>query len=168
MVASLPNLQIDEQRPRPWRVIGMAGLVSGTLDITAAFVTWAPQGVPPVVILKGIASGLLGRSAFHGGAGTAALGGILHFLIAFTATAIFYAPSRRLDWMVRRPFLSGVSYGLAVYFFMNWIVLPLSRDIRPPFSLSRNVIAALTLVVCIGLPNSLIVRRFSIPPRDRS
>lgn len=25
-----------------------AGLLAGVLDITAAFVTWAPQGVPPV------------------------------------------------------------------------------------------------------------------------
>ena len=38
-----------------------AGLLAGVLDITAAFVTWVPQGVPPVRILQGIASGLLGR-----------------------------------------------------------------------------------------------------------
>lgn len=151
---------------RPWRTIAIAGLVSGTLDITAAFVTWAPQGVPPVVILKGIASGILGTKAFHGGTGTAALGAALHFLIAFTATAVFYAASRRLLWMVRWPFVSGVLYGIAVYFFMNWIVLPLSRDVRPPFSISRNIIAAVTLIFCIGLPISLIVRGFSISPGD--
>lgn len=150
----------------PGRTITIAGLVSGALDITAAFVTWAPQGVPPVVILKGIASGVLGSKAFHGGTGTAALGLALHFLIAFTATAVFYWTSRKLHWMVRRPFVSGVLYGIAVYFFMNWIVLPLSRNVRPPFSISRNIVAAVTLIVCIGLPISLIVHRFSAPLSD--
>jgi hypothetical protein len=151
----------------PWRTIAIAGLISGTLDITAAFLTWAPQGVPPVIILKGIASGILGTKAFRGGTGTAALGAALHFLIAFTATAVFYWASRRLLWMVRRPFVSGILYGLAVYFFMNWIVLPLSRDVRPPFSISRSIVAAVTLIVCIGLPISLIVHRFSVPLGDR-
>ncbi len=44
-----------------------SGLVAGALDITAAFVTWAPQGVSPIRILQGIASGLLGAKAFAGG-----------------------------------------------------------------------------------------------------
>ena len=42
-----------------------AGFLSGVLDITAAFVTWAPKGVTPVRILQGIASGLLGVKAFR-------------------------------------------------------------------------------------------------------
>jgi hypothetical protein len=57
-----------------------AGLLAGVLDITAAFVTWDPQGVPPVRILQGIASGLLGPQAFKEGVQTALLGGALHFL----------------------------------------------------------------------------------------
>jgi hypothetical protein len=44
-----------------------AGLLAGVLDITAAFVTWVPQGVPPVRILQGIASGPLGPQAFKEG-----------------------------------------------------------------------------------------------------
>jgi len=66
-----------------------AGLLAGVLDITAAFVTWVPQGVPPVRILQGIASGLLGPQAFKEGIQTALLGGALHFLIALSAAAVF-------------------------------------------------------------------------------
>ncbi len=49
--------------------IGWGGLTAGILDITVAFIRW---GDPPG-ILKGIASGLLGPQAFHGGWGIAAL-----------------------------------------------------------------------------------------------
>jgi uncharacterized membrane protein YagU involved in acid resistance len=143
------------------QVIFFAGLLAGTMDITAAFITWGIQGVPPVVILRGIASGLLGMNAFRGGMEMAALGLAIHFFIAFCAAGVFYAASRKLGFMLRRPILSGVLYGVAVYVFMYWVVLPLSRDLRPPFSISRSIVAVLTHIVCIGLPISLIVRRYS-------
>jgi len=50
-----------------------AGLLADVLDIAAAFVTWVPQGVPPVRILQGIASGLLGPQAFKEGIQTVLL-----------------------------------------------------------------------------------------------
>jgi hypothetical protein len=137
-----------------------AGLVCGLLDITAAFVTWAPQGVLPGRILKGIASGLLGPLAFRGGIRTAALGLALHFLIAFSAAAVFYGASRKLSIMTRRPILSGVAYGVAVYIVMYWIVMPLSR-FHPTHTLTASIIAIITHIVCVGLPISLIVHRYS-------
>jgi hypothetical protein len=130
-----------------------AGLLAGVLDITAAFVTWAPQGVPPVRILQGIASGLLGLQAFKEGIQTAVLGGALHFLIAFSAAAVF---------MMRRPILSGALYGVCVYLVMYWIVMPLSR-FHPAQTITRSIIAIVTHMICVGLPISLMVRRYSTP-----
>ena len=104
-----------------------AGLLAGVLDITAAFITWAPQGVPPVRILQGIASGLLGPQAFKEGTPSALLGGAIHFLIAFSAAAVFYVASRKIDFMTRRPILAGVLYGVCVYLVMYWIVMPLAK-----------------------------------------
>jgi hypothetical protein len=69
--------------------IFFAGLLAGVLDITAAFITWAPQGVSPERILQGIASGLLGSQAFKEGMASTMLGGAIHFLIAFSAAAVF-------------------------------------------------------------------------------
>jgi hypothetical protein len=37
------------------------------MDITAAFITWAPRGVTPFWILQGIASALFGQRSFEGG-----------------------------------------------------------------------------------------------------
>lgn len=137
-----------------------AGVVAGLCDITAAFVTWAPRGIMPSRILKGIASGLLGPQAFKGGIATAALGLALHFLIAVSAAAVFYAASRKLSFMTRRPILCGVLYGVAVYFVMYWIVMPLSR-FHPGHTLSSSIVAIVTHIVCVGLPISLIICRFS-------
>jgi hypothetical protein len=139
-----------------------AGLLCGVLDITAAFITWVPQGVPARVILQGIASGLLGMPAFRGGFATAALGLGLHFFIAITAAAVFYAVSRKLPWLVRHPYMAGVLYGVAVYIVMYWIVLPLSRFHRALFSLAHTIVAVLTHIVCVGLPIALVVHYRSV------
>jgi hypothetical protein len=152
-IATLPSFAFP--------AIFSAGLLAGVLDITAAFVTWAPQGVPLVRILQGIASGLLGPQAFREGMAAALLGGALHFLIAFSAAAVFYVASRKIDFMTRRPILSGVLYGVCVYLVMYWIVMPLSR-FHPAQTITRSTIAILTHMICVGLPISLIMRRYSM------
>jgi uncharacterized membrane protein YagU involved in acid resistance len=139
-----------------------AGLLCGVLDITAAFITWALQGVQPPRLLQGIAAGLLGTQSFKGGAATVALGAVLHFLIAFSAAAVFYVASRNIEFMTRRPILAGVLYGVCVYLVMYWIVMPLSR-FHSPQTIPRTIVAILTHMVCVGLPISLMVRRFAPP-----
>ena len=100
--------------------------------------TWAPLGIRPAQILRGIASGLLGPKSFHGGWQTAALGAVLHFLIAGSAAGLFYGASRKLRFLTRRPVVSGVLYGIAVYAFMYWVVMPLSAYHKPPIFNRRN------------------------------
>lgn len=137
-----------------------AGLAAGLCDITAAFVTWAPRGIMPARILKGIASGLLGPNAFGGGVLTATLGLALHFLIAISAAAVFYAASRKISFMTKHPILAGVVYGVAVYFVMYWIVVPLSR-FHPAYTLRSSITAIVTHIVCVGLPISLVMSRYA-------
>ncbi len=141
-----------------------AGLSAGALDITAAFGYYALRGVSPVRILQSVASGVLGSAAFTGGARTAALGAFLHFLIALVAAAVFYMASRRLAILVRRPVLSGASYGVAVYLFMNHVVLPLSAVAKRPFALDAAIIMVGIHIVCIGVPIAGVVRRYSVQP----
>ena len=44
------------------------GLIAGTLDICAAFLTaWLRAGVSPIGVLQFVASGALGPAAFQGG-----------------------------------------------------------------------------------------------------
>lgn len=143
----------------------VGGAVAGVLDILAAFTLSAARGGSPVRVLQGIASGLLGSSAFQGGAATAFLGVTLHFFIAFVAAAVYYGASRVLPILVRRPVVSGLAYGVVVYAVMNLVVLPLSRvNFRtPPSSIVATLVAIHML--CVGLPIALAVRRGSIAAR---
>ena len=132
------------------------------MDISAAFVTWKLlANIAPAQILKGIASGLLGPSAYHGGAGIVALGLFLHFLIAFGAASVFYIASRKMRFLTAKPFIAGPLYGIAVYVFMYWIVLPLSSYHRTAFSPRVALLAIVTHIVCVGTPIAVAVRRFS-------
>ena len=138
------------------------GLIAGTLDICAAFLSaWLRAGVRPAQVLHSVASGLLGPPAFQGGAKTAVLGLALHFFIATVWTVVFYLASRKLLFLVERPILFGLLYGVVVYLFMNFVVLPLSFVNRRPQPLTGRAIQLLIIMFCIGLPIALIVRRFS-------
>ena len=138
------------------------GLIAGTLDITAAFLTaWFRSGVAPVRVLQFISSGLLGTEAYAGGAKTAVLGLALHFLIATVATAVFYLASRSLLFLIERPIIMGLLYGVVVYLFMNYVVIPLSFIAQRPATMSGRIIGVLTIMFCVGLPIAVIVRRFS-------
>ncbi len=159
------SMQSDDDLPSPGALstILWAGILAGTLDITDALVFSGLRGVAPVRVLQYIASGLLGPRSFQGGLLTAALGAFLHYVIAFSAACIFYVASRRLASLTRRPIVWGLTYGAVVYAVMNVIVLPLSAVHRPRgaatgISLVNGVLA---VVLLVGLPISLIVRRHS-------
>jgi uncharacterized membrane protein YagU involved in acid resistance len=143
--------------------IVLGGLVAGAFDITYAIVfSYLRRGVPPSRVLQSVASGLLGSDAYQGGAPTAALGLALHFFIALVAAAIYVFASRYLPVLVRRPVLAGAAYGVAIYVFMNWVVLPLSRFGPKPFP--PLVVLATGLLVhmfLIGVPIAFAARRAS-------
>ena len=133
-------------------------LIVGTADIVDAFIFFGLRGTRPVRILQGIASGLLGREAFGGGAATAALGAVLHYFIAFVIVWVFLAASRRLPDLPRRPWLYGPLYGLVVYAVMNYVVIPLSLvTVRSkPLAVLAN--GLLIHMLGVGLPTALIAR----------
>jgi Na+/alanine symporter len=136
--------------------IAVGGLVAGTLDFLQACILFGWK-IPLV-----IAGGLLGKQAFHGGAGTYALGVLLHFFIATSVTAIYYGASRRLTFLTEHPLVCGLFYGMAVELVMGYIVLPFSAlHARGPYDL-RDVIQGLVVhMIVVGLPVSFSVRRFA-------
>jgi hypothetical protein len=155
--ATIPCPKLGARRAIVW-----AGLTCGIMDITAAAVVNGLLGVSPIRMLQGIASGLLGPRSFAGGLATAFLGLLCHFAIAFSAAGVFFAVSRRMRFLVQHAVLSGALYGVVVYFFMNRIVVPLSGARRHPFSFRLMVIGLVVHILCVGLPISLMVRRYSV------
>jgi hypothetical protein len=151
--------------PRPGsalRAIWWGGLVSGVLDITAAFIVYGRFGAKPIPLLQGIAAGLLGTQAFSGGLATAALGLLCHFFIAFSATAVYFSSSRWIKFAIQHPVVSGVTYGVLVYFFMNRVVVPLSAARKYPFSLEMMLIGVTIHIFCVGLPIAIAARKYSV------
>ena len=141
----------------------LGGLIAGTLDISYACIySYVVRGTSPVRILQSIASGALGAKAFTGGAKTAALGLVFHFLIAIIAAAVFYLASRRLRYLVTQAVICGILYGVCVYVFMNLVVLPLSAiSFKMSYPWPSLIGGLLIHMFGIGLPISLVVRRYS-------
>jgi hypothetical protein len=152
---------LDGMPATPAHPILTGGLIAGTLDIIAAIVIYAFRGVSPVRILQSVASGLLGPSAFTGGAGTAALGLALHFFIATTAAAVYFFASLKLPMLVRKAGTWGALYGVAVWAFMQFVVLPLSAVRKQPFNAEMALIMIVVHIVCVGLPIAFAARRYS-------
>jgi hypothetical protein len=136
--------------------IAVGGLAAGTLDLTQAFLLFGAR-VPLV-----IAAGLLGRSAFGGGAGTFALGVLLHFFIATSFAAFYYAASRRLVFLRQHPLVCGLAYGAGVELVMSYVVLPLSAlHAQGPYTLHDVLLGLAVHMVVVGLPISFSVWRFA-------
>src|SRR5258707_5236413 len=138
-----------------------AGFACGLLDITAALVVYGYFGLKPMRLLQGIASGLLGPKSFQGGVAMALLGLLCRFVIAFGAATVYFVASWSIRVLVDQAVIFGALYGVAVYFFMNRIVVPLSAAAKRPFSLKLMIIGVVIHIFCVGLPISLSVRRFS-------
>jgi hypothetical protein len=153
--------QVGTAVANPLRAILWGGLLCGAIDITVAFVVYGAMGLRPVRLLQGIASGWLGPSAFSGGVATALLGLFLEFVIATGAAAVYVLASRYLGFLTRHPWIAGPLYGIAVYWFMQIVVLPLSRYAHRRFSLEITLIGIAIHMVCVGLPIALAARRFA-------
>jgi uncharacterized membrane protein YagU involved in acid resistance len=160
-MSAAPTL-LSRPKPSAFLAIFWGGLACGVLDITQACVAWGIQnGISPPRIFQSVAAGLLGRSAFQGGAKTAALGLALHFLIAFSAAAVYYAASRKIKLLIERHVIAGLLYGEAVWLFMNFVVIPLSAAQSGPFTTAAILTGPIGHPFLVGLPISLAVRRYS-------
>ena len=137
------------------------GLIAGTLDITENLVFNAFRHITPVQIFQYIASGLTGAWAFHAGMESVALGVAIHYTIALFWTAVYFAASRRLGILIRRPVVCGLAYGAAVYLIMNFVVLPVTRvpHARAAMTVASRVSGVLALLFCIGVTVAVLMRR---------
>jgi uncharacterized membrane protein YagU involved in acid resistance len=141
------------------QAIFWGGLVAGILDAVDGVIAFGTQGLNPIQVLQYIASGALGRSAFHGGLATAALGAAFHFGIAWVAAAVFVLATGRLQALRTHAVPAGLVYGAAVYFFMNYLVLPLSAVAASTFNLGLFLNGVIGHALFVGLPISLFARR---------
>ena len=144
---------------RPFPAIVVGGLIVGILDLLYAILVYSPH--IPILIPQTIASGVLGIKSYSGGAQTAALGVVLHFLIAFGAATAYYLASQKLTFLVSRAVLFGLIYGALVYLFMHIIVLPVSAAPKGHMPLIYKAAEFIEHGLFVGLPIALSVRHYS-------
>lgn len=140
----------------------VGGGIAATLDIIYAIVRNAGYGMSPLRVLQSVASGWTGDDAFTSGVSGGILGLVSHFGILLVAAALYLAASRRFPILRTRAIACGALFGVLVYLFMNFVVLPLSAfpfDLTYP--LSRLLEGFVSHAVLVGLPIALAIRRYS-------
>jgi hypothetical protein len=149
----IPVLPFEATMLRP---ILIGGTLAGTFDLAVALLI-AGRNVP-----RGIAGGLLGKSALQGGLGIWVLGIVLHYVIALCAAAIYCQASRRLAFLNEHWFVSGLFFGIGVYLVMNLIVLPLSAlHTMGPYNHRTLVGGILIHMLFVGLPISFCLHKLT-------
>ena len=148
------------------KAILKATLLAGSLDISAAFIqVYLNNKVLPSAVLKYIASAVFGKAAFEGGYGMMAWGLLFHFIIAFACAAAFFLLYSKLNFLKYSYVLNGLLIAFVAWVVTNLIILPLSNLPGGSFNLTQAVIAAGILFICIGLPISVLAKKyFSFPP----
>ncbi|HEY0502632.1 MAG TPA: hypothetical protein VGD42_03970 [Lysobacter sp.] len=158
MRRSLTASPANTARALRWALLG--GVLAGTLDMLFATGFWSLRGVAPERILQSVAAGLLGRDAFAGGGATAALGLALHYLIAIAMAFAYAWAARDMPLLRRRPLSLGALYGLALFAFMSFVVVPLSASPRGgALPASWVVCSVFAHVMLVGWPCAWFARR---------
>lgn len=150
-----------QKAENPLKTIVWAGFVAGSLDALAAVIMYIiPGGKNPINIAYYIASGFFGKQAFAGGAAMAIWGIFFHYLIAFGATLVFFLCYPKINLLSKNKVLAGLVYGIGVWLFMNFVVLPLSEIPKMPFNSTQAMIGIIIHMFLVGLPISLIVHNY--------
>lgn len=146
---------------RPWAAVLVGGGIAATLDIVYAILRNGGRGRTPLWVLQSVASGWFGEEAFNRGVPGGAIGLLSHYGILFIAAAVYLIAARRWLVLQSRAALCGLAFGVGVYLFMNFVVLPLSAF---PFHLTypwpRLIEGFASHAVFVGLPIALACRYF--------
>jgi hypothetical protein len=135
-----------------------AGLLTAITDgIFACALSVFAYGSTVVRLWQGVASTLLGKEAFEGGAATAMVGVLMHFGVAFGWSAVFIFLVLRSRWVrdllasSYGPAKVGFLYGPFIWSVMSLIVIPLLVH-RPPTIGARWWVQLIGHIPFVGIP----------------
>ncbi|MBC7367696.1 MAG: hypothetical protein H7343_12945 [Undibacterium sp.] len=80
-------------------------------------------------------------------------------MIALGAAVVFYAASRRWGVLMRHQLVARAVFRMGVYFFMNWVVVPLSALGAKTYPPAVNIWVMLGHIPFVGWPIAMITRR---------
>ena len=135
-----------------------AGIATAIIDgLFSSVLVVAAYGSTFSRLFQGVASTLVGSSAFTGGARTTALGVLMHCGVAFGWSAVFVFVIMRWGWIrgvLASPYgavkVASV-YGPAIWLVMSLLVVPLLLQ-RPPVINLRWLVQLLGHFPFVGIP----------------
>lgn len=149
-----------------WSTILWAGALVGLLDISSACINYYLRtGKSPVIIFPFIASAIFGKTAMEGKE-MIAVGGLMHFMIAYAFTIFFFLIYPKLPFLSWNRLLTGILYGALIWTLMTLVLVPLTRAKAARPSWERSPIDMGILMVAIGIPLSLIAYRYYAGKRN--
>jgi hypothetical protein len=138
-----------------------AGIATGVIVLVPVLVLQLARGVGIIPEMQLAASSLMGMAAYAGAAGLI-LGTLLHFFVSIVPAIAYGLVAWRYPAVNRLAWIAGPMLGLIVFFFMGFIVLPLSAFSTPASVTPMPFIPAVLIhMFGLGLPIALIVRRGS-------
>lgn len=140
-----------------------AGLIAGSLDATAASIQYYTlTGGNPAKVFQYVASAAFGNQVHTSGTlfGWAAVGLVLHFIIAISFAFFFFKFFRYIKKLLPNWIVAGIVFGLLVWAVMNLIVVPVSFGKPYVFHFEKSATAAAILILAIGLPISWLANRY--------
>ena len=139
-------------------LLARAGLVTGVSDgLFSSVLSVAFYHSTVARLFQGVASTLLGKAAFDGGAATALFGVLMHFGVAFGWSTVFWFLVMPRPWVQRmlatRYGVLKVAawYGPAIWLVMSLVVIPLLLH-RPPAFGIRWWVQLLGHFPFVGIP----------------
>ena len=126
----------------------LGGVVAATVDIGAACVI---SGRSPGFILQVIAGGVLAKASFAGGVQTMILGAVLQEAMGILIAAAYVLAARAIPALSRRWAISGLAYGVIIFFVMNYAVVPLSAWKSTPHFTALKFAENMAAMLLFGL-----------------
>jgi len=146
----------------PLLAVLVGGGIAATLDIVYAFLSNAQYGKTPLWVLQAVGSGWLGSASFSSGLAGAFIGLLSHYLILFVAAIVYWLASKRLPVLRTQAVACGALFGILVYLFMNFAVLPLSAfPYKLTYPPSRLIEGFASHALFVGLPIAISIRRWA-------
>lgn len=142
---------------KPTISIILSGITAGILDGMAAVIFLGKMNF--VGVWKYVASGYFGKSAFSGGNEMVVFGLLFHFSIAIFWATFYFFFLYKISFFRKHTFVGGLLFGVLIWTIMNLVVLPFTNIPQSPLTVIGAVKNMVVLIICVGLPISLIQKR---------
>lgn len=123
------------------------GVLASAIDLAAAFVYWAPHGVPATQVLTSIASWVLGPRP-EATSAVFAIGLSLHYLIYLSMVVALASLLARRGRHARLWFVPGAAFGIVFYVAVYRVLVP---ALVYPITLSQSPEWVATCMLLHGL-----------------